>query len=207
MLVLNRKLFLTQQDLMDTQRDLAQARLALKAAVQTQEQAAPKLHSERQVQHDQQAQLQSSLLEALRERDAARTQQRLLEAQLNALTPDLNDDDLRRGLGTPAGRERYVLLGHARRRLLTRFGIDLSYAEMSDLDEQVRSSAPITRTWKMTPVKSAVVAGQTVYLIVTPDTEGHGTITTVYTRDLLEAQGALPTLNPALNQTSPGRDS
>jgi len=131
-------------------------------------------------------------LAALRERDSALRQTRALEARLALAISQLSEEEMEGAIRSPGGRERYLLLSHVKRRLRDHFNLDLSYPELSDLDDHVRTLPYLTRTWRMTPVKQTVIQGQDVYLLITPDSQNIPTITTAYPRAWLEDQGALP---------------
>ncbi len=128
----------------------------------------------------------AELLAALRSRDDALAAQDRLEERLSRVVEVYGDDVLARRLGTASQRERENLLTHFRRRLQERFGLTMSYAEVSGLDRQARLLPVTHRTGRGTPVKRLQVAGQGVYAVVTPDLGGDLTLTTAYTAGMLD---------------------
>ena len=128
---------------------------------------------------------QAELLAALRARDDALAAQDRLEERLSRVTELYGDDVLAHRLGTPSNRERENLLSHFRRRLKDHFNLNLSYAEVSALDRQLRLQTITHRTNRGTPIKQVQIAGQSVYAVLTPDRGGDLTLTTAYSARML----------------------
>ncbi len=131
----------------------------------------------------------AELLAALRSWDAALDAQDRLEERLSRVVELYGDDVLARRLGNASQRERENLLTHFRRRLNERFGLSLSYAEVSALDRRVRLMPVTHRTGRGTAVKRVQVAEHTIYAVVTPDRAGDLTLTTAYTAEMLDQIG------------------
>jgi hypothetical protein len=89
---------------------------------------------------------------------------------------------------TPRRQNRHNLLEHFRRRLKSRYGIELSQKAIEIIDEQSQERPTIEVTNKGSKMKLLEINGQSVWAIVTRSSEGKMTLTTVLTYNMVAQQ-------------------
>lgn len=96
-------------------------------------------------------------------------------------------EQLRREQQNVRRKKRSSMLLHFQSRLFERYGIDLPYGRVDQLDCEARGVGIMTYMGNGAPIKVLDIDGAKVLALLTEDSEGRLTLTTVYTQAMLES--------------------